>query len=299
MNPEIFPQPDSKMSQNLAQPLDQLDTPVAVDSKIHEKGVEIIESVSHDPLKESKAVTTSLEQLEECKWMIGGKIHFEERDADDYIGILTLNRTVRETIKKVFLVTSDTCSPNAKILLKRENNHIVLTHYEEKTRPGIGEEMHATLLYTKRRVANGHETLRDVYEYLREVDSRLSKDQVPTVEQVFSAYQLIIKPDWKFTIDSVEYIKDGAVNVIVAKLLWNGRHEIVNQEGHPISGSFLHVTLVNIDASLATEEEKIQLLVKDLQNQLCGKFMKIGIRGEQIDLEFGQSGSKERVRPHL
>jgi len=83
-------------------------------------------------------------------WNIGGKIHFEEQSSVDYIGTIEINELTRKALKKIFDVHADSCAHNAKALLKKENNQIILTHREERSKPGIGEEIHATLLYTSK-----------------------------------------------------------------------------------------------------------------------------------------------------
>ena len=230
-------------------------------------------------------------------WMIGGKIHFEEQGSANYIGTVEINELTRKTIKDFFDVQIDSCAHNAKALIKRANDQIILTHYEERAKPGIGEEMHATLLYTKKRVENGHETLRDIYENLRDADTSLPQDRAPTVEQVANAYQKIIKPDWKFQIVDVVFISGKTGSGVVAKLQLDGQDEISNNQGHPISGNFLHLTLAMIDASMTSEMEKIQLVASALKENLSGKMVKIGNRNGQADLEFGVSGSVDRIRP--
>ncbi len=232
-------------------------------------------------------------------WMIGGKIHFEEQSSADYIGTIKINELTRNAIKDFFDVQIDSCAHNAKALLKKENNQVILTHREERSKPGIGEEMHATLLYTSKRVENGHETLRDIYENLRDADASLPQDRAPTVEQIANAYQKIIKPDWKFQVVDVVFISGKTGSGIVAKLQLDGQDEISNNQGNPISGSFLHVSLAMIDASMTSEMEKIQLVASALKDNLSGKMVKIGNRNGLADLEFGISGSADRIRPLL
>lgn len=231
-------------------------------------------------------------------WKIGGKIHFEQQSSSDYLGTLDLNKSTRETLKEYFDVKDDSCAPNAKVLIKNENGNCLIKHYEERAFPHVGEEMHATLLYTTKRVDNGHETLRDIYENLLEVNQNLPADQVPSVEQIAQTYQKLIKPDWKFEISDVQFVVGKTGSVIIAKLLHEGKDEIVNESGNPVSGNFLHLTLVNIDLSLASETEKINLVVTKLREKFLSKKIKIGNRKGFADLEFGISGSKERIRPN-
>lgn len=231
------------------------------------------------------------------EWKIGGMIHFEEQSSTDYIGTAIINKLTRNTIKKSFDIQVDSCANNAKALLKKENGLIILTHREERSKPGIGEEMHATLLYTSKRVENGHETLYDVYNNLRQIDESLPQDQAPTLEQIANAYQKIIKPDWKLQISDVQLISNNTESFIIANLELNHQDEIQNNQGNPISGNFLHLTLAMIDSSMTQEMKKIQLVVSDLKNILLGKMVKIGNKNGYADLEFGISGSSARIRP--
>jgi len=232
----------------------------------------------------------------ESQWKIGGKIHFEEQGSPRCIGTVEVNEITREEIKQIFPVAEDSCAHNAKPLLKKDNERFVIRHSEERSRPGIGEEMHATLLYTSRRF-NEHETLQDIYENLVQVDETLPHTEPPTVEQVANAYQKILSPDLTFDISKVEFIQGQTAGVIVAKLMLQGKDEIVNKYGKPVSGKFLHMTLVNVDSSAAPESEKITFLVKNLNKRLSGKRLAIGHKDGKADLEFGLSGSAQRVRP--
>lgn len=229
---------------------------------------------------------------------IGGKIHFEEKSSIDYLGTLDLNLLTRDVLKEHFIIKDDSCAPNAKALIKQDNGDYFIKHYEERSVPGLGEEMHATLLYTSKRVESGHETLKDIYQNLVEVNKNLSIDRTPTVEEIAQAYHAIIKSDWKFEISDVEYIIGKTGSCIIAKLLYQGKGEILNEKGKAISGNFLHLTLVNVDLSVSSETEKINLVVAKLKEKLIGKKIKIGDRGGLADLEFGVSGSKDRIRPN-
>lgn len=231
-------------------------------------------------------------------WKIGGKIHFEEGSSSDYVGTIAINELTRKTIKYFFDIQIDSCACNAKVLLKKESNQIILTHREERSKPGIGEELHATLLYTSKRVERGHETLHDIYSNLRQVDESLPQDRVPTIEQVSNAYQKFIKPDWQFQIADVQLISNNTGSFIIARLELNGQDEIQNNQGSPISGNFLHLTLAMIESSIS-EIEKIQLVVSELKNELVGKMVKIGNKNGYADLEFGVSGSSARIRPFI
>jgi hypothetical protein len=230
-------------------------------------------------------------------WKIGGKIHFEEQSSADYIGTLEINELTRATIKDFFDIKSDSCAHNAKVLIKKDNDKIVITHREEKSKPGIGEEMHATLIYTSKRVDDEHDTLRDIYDNLMEVDGNLPSEQPPTVEQVANAYQKIIKPDWKLLISDVEFISGKTGSGIIAKLRFNGQKELLNEKGKPISSGYLHLTLAMVDPSAISERDKINHVVLELRKKLSGNMIKIGNKNGLADLEFGVSGSKDRIRP--
>lgn len=198
---------------------------------------------------------------------------------------------------------NEKCANNAKVLIEKgRDNKFVIRHYEEKRNPGVGEEMHATLLYTSKRVQNGHETLKDIYKNLEEIDKSLPYDHVPSVKQIAKTYQKIISPDWKFEISGVVFIRGNTGNLILAKLLFNGKEEIVNEKGQPVSGDFLHISLANVQPSVLfskEDEEKINTTVLMLNKILYRKFVKIADKNGQADLEFGISGSspKERIRP--
>lgn len=230
-------------------------------------------------------------------WKVGGKIHFEEHSGANFIGIVNVNSVIREILHEIFDVKSDLCAENAKVLIKQENGSFVIRHYEERNKPGIGEEMHATLLYTSRRIEGGHETLKDICTNLAQVEKTLSCVEAPSLEQVANTYQKIIKPEWRFEISNIVFWTSQISNVIVAKLLFNGRDEIVNEQGNPVSGGSLHMTLLNLDSSVTSDKEKIEQLVAKLKEKLIGKMVKIGDRNGLADLEFGISGSSNRVRP--
>ena len=134
---------------------------------------------------------------EDTSWRIGGKIHFEEKSGSGYIGLEEIGG-ITQTILRETLGIKGSCPLNAKILLKRERGVAEITYYEEKNRPGVGEEMHATLLYTQPRGFNDSETLKQVCPVLF--------DQCkipPTMEEVARAYNSIIRPDSKFQISEI------------------------------------------------------------------------------------------------
>lgn len=153
----------------------------------------------------------------DIEWRIGGKIHFEEESGPDYIGIKEVNKV-------------DVCSDNTKILLKREADEIQMTHYVEKSRPRVGEEMHATLLYTQARGFCNSETLNQICENLFE-----RCDVPPSIENVAAKYGSIIKPEWKFKLAEVVLTKSASgSSFIMAKLLFEG-HERLFKDNKPIS----------------------------------------------------------------
>ena len=238
-------------------------------------------------------------EIDEGCWRIGGMIHFEEQSSDETIGILEINTITRATLQDLFDIKMDSCANNAKALIKKENDNTIITHYESKSKPGIGEEMHATLLYTSKRFGDEYETLHDIYQNLAEVDENLPRKQPPTLDQVANAYEKIIKPDWKLSISDVEYINIKTGAGIIAKLRFEGRDILINKNGNPISGQGLHLTLAIVDSSMLPEAEKINLVVLKLKEKLSGKMIKIGNRNGLADLEFGISGSPDRVRPSL
>lgn len=53
-------------------------------------------------------------------WKVGAKIHFEEENGSDYVGIKYLNATTKQLIKEIVTTEIDDCANNAKILLKNE-----------------------------------------------------------------------------------------------------------------------------------------------------------------------------------
>ena len=232
-------------------------------------------------------------------------MHFERRDGTGYLGLETLNSETVISLEEIFKVDKKNihCASDAKVLLKFEDKFII-SQYEEKSCPGKGEEMHATLLYTNRRdlTGNGHEILSDVYKYLRESDPSLSAEQVPTVAQISNVYQKAINLEQKFVISDVVFLKGTTGSGIIAKLLCNGKDYITDIKGNPISGGFLHISLVIISPSVSMTEEvdkMINQVVEILKKKLIDKSVKITQVDGLIDLEFGVTGSKpeERIRP--
>lgn len=244
-------------------------------------------------------------ETDEWAWKIGGKIHFQETDGADHLGLITLNQQTIAVLTEIFQVDKENqkCASNAKVLIgKSKAGTFFIGNYEEKKAPGVGEEMHATLLYTSKRMQNGHETLKDVYNNLVEIDENLPHASPPTVQQVASTYQKIINPDWKYEISEVVFMKGNTGNLILAKLLVNGKDEIVNAKGNSVSGNFLHISLAHIEPSALLnqeDEKKMNVAALRLNQILSGKSIKIASKNGQADLEFGISGSspQERIRP--
>ena len=226
----------------------------------------------------------------DIEWRIGGKIHFEEESGPDYIGIKEVNKVVRDALKRSVNIKVDVCSDNAKILLKREADEIQMTHYVEKSRPGVGEEMHATLLYTQARGFCNSETLKQICENLFE-----RCDVPPSIENVAAKYSSIIKSEWKFKIAEVFLTKSASgPSFIMAKLLFEG-HERLFKDNKPISAG-LHMTLVNFENSILASDEISDLLINEINLVIKDKMIKIAKKNGVADLEFGISGSSWRIR---
>lgn len=224
-------------------------------------------------------------------WKIGAKIHFEEEDGVDYIGTKQLHATTKQLIKEIITTVSDDCAENAKIFLKREENgEIRLTHYEEASKPGIGEELHATLLYTRPRGFCDSETL-------AQNCSRLfsSCNTPPSIEQVAKVYSSIIQPEWNFEIAEIALgNREKGPFCLVAKLLFEGKERIF--KGDKAISAGLHLTLVNFaDKSIFTDAA-LDELIKKLNEEFQGKQIKVAEKNGIADLEFGISGCSWRLR---
>lgn len=239
----------------------------------------------------SLVLLTSLSALPEAtSTRIGGKIHFEEEGGSDYIGTREINKITRNILHELLDIEIDSCAPNAKILLTQEDGKVTIAHYEEKSRPGMGEEMHDTLLYTKPRGFCDSETLEQV------CDTLFGKCESPkTIESVAKAYSAIIKPEWRFKISEVVLNENGTSSFISAKLLFDERTRLY-KDHKPISAT-LHLTLVNCcDSSLLASRDISEPLIKALNKELKGKLVKVAARNGVADLEFGISGSPWRLR---
>src|SRR5690348_1517217 len=62
-------------------------------------------------------------------WRVGGKIHFEEDSGTDYIGIKKINEITKNILKNIISVDIDVCADNTKVILKKEHDKIMMTHY--------------------------------------------------------------------------------------------------------------------------------------------------------------------------
>ena len=154
-------------------------------------------------------------------WAIGIKLHFEEESGSDYIGINDMNAASQQVIKSSLPVIRSTCAKNAKIQLVRFHNGIEITHYTEKMNPLIGEEMHATILYTRPRGFCDSETLTQVCPHL--FDSCITP---PSIEATQKRYQAMIHPDWRLVINTIYVFKGKGTITFSASLLLQGKSNI-------------------------------------------------------------------------
>ncbi len=222
-------------------------------------------------------------------WKIGGKIHFEEKTGDDYIGLQEINALTKDTLKSVLHVTKESCDHNAKILLKRENDGIRIDHYSEKSNPNAGEEMHATLLYTSPRGFCNSETLQQVCPVL------FQDCQNPiNIESVSNRYHSVIKPHWRFKIEEIK-VYENEKSITFSAILSFENQKNIDLDGKSISAG-LHLTLIQcFDTSIFNKRTVHQSL--DMLNQrFKGKFIKIADKNGMADLEFGISGESWRIR---
>ncbi len=234
--------------------------------------------------------SNKLVNRENLEWRIGGKIHFEEENGPDYIGINEINNIVKNVLREFINISIDSCSHNAKIFLKKQAGEIQLSHFMEKSRPGIGEEMHATLLYTQSRGFCSSETLKQVCQNLFD-----RCDVAPSIENVAARYSSIIKPEWKFKISEVVLTKSSNGNsFIIANLIFEDRPNLF-MDNKPISAG-LHMTLVNFDDSIQVSNEIGDPLINKINLALKDKVIKIAKKNGIADLEFGISGSSWRIR---
>jgi SAM-dependent methyltransferase len=259
--------------------------------KTHPHIFEVVAKKANSAKGDKQSANENFQKLlDDVQWQIGGKIHFEEESGLDYVGLKEINKLVREVLKKALNIRNDDCSANAKIRLTRKDNEIRMINYEEKSRPGIGEEMHATLLYTRPRGFCNSETLKQVCKNLFQ-----SCDVAPTVESIAKEYSATIKPDWKFKISEVALTKGAAgTSFVMAKLLFDDRENIY-KDSKPISAG-LHMTLVNSEDSILGDSKINDILVKKLNSALKNRMVKVAKRNGVSDLEFGISGSSSRIR---
>ncbi|MDP1975448.1 MAG: hypothetical protein Q8K37_05700 [Alphaproteobacteria bacterium] len=239
------------------------------------------------PKDTDKQITKKLD----ADWLVGAKIHFAEDNGADYLGIKEINKIAKTILKSLLNIHEDSGSDNAKILLKKEGDKIKMTHYEEKSIPGIGEEMHASLLYTGPRGFHDSETLHQVCNVLFK-----NCQSPPNIESVAKEYSDIIKSDWKFQLSKIVLTKsDNGPSFIMAKLLWDGRENIYKSD-KPISAG-LHMTLVNCaDSSILQDSTISNQLIEKLNAALKGKMIKMASKNGVVDLEFGKSGMPWRIR---
>lgn len=167
-------------------------------------------------------------------------------------------------IKEIKTTESDECADNAKISLKNERQTIHITHYEENSKPGIGEELHATFLYTRPRGFCDSETLQQNCSHL------FPSSPLPSIEQVAEVYRSIIQQEWKFQIAEISLgNREKGPFCLFATLLFEGQERIFKEDKAVSAG--LHMTLVNFtDRSIFTEYELDQL-IKNLNEAFQGK----------------------------
>lgn len=225
-------------------------------------------------------------------WKIGAKIYFEEKSDKDYLGTKEIQEITKTYLKEILSISSDDCPPNAKIRLIKDGEKIKMTYFEERSRPGVGEQLHTTLLYTTARGFCNSETLEQVSSNLSMTSDPSSP---PTLEQVAKKYDTIIEPEWKFKISEITLTQSSGTAFIIAKLLHKNR-ETISIHGNPISAG-LHMTLVNIADTSVFKHDELSRLIAQLNTTLQGQQIKIGNRQGHADLEFGISGTPERLRP--
>ena len=223
-------------------------------------------------------------------WKVGGKIHFEENDGADYIGLKSINKITKDILKSLLPIGKDSGADNAKILLNQENGQIIMTHYAEKSRPNVGEEMHATLLYTSPQGFCASETLHQVCGNLFQ-----NCNTPPNIKDVVEKYNSIIPQDLKFEISEIIVThKNGGPSFIMAKLSLEGRENIY-KNSHPISAG-LHMTFVNSNQAILSDPQISKKLTEKLNQKLKGQMLKVALKEGVVDLEFGLSGQPWRIR---
>ncbi len=88
------------------------------------------------PLIHTAAMEEQLSNQEtsEILWRVGAKIHFEEEDGIDYIGIKQLNATTKWLIKEIIATSSDDCAEkNYKPLcfIREREDFLILKPYNK------------------------------------------------------------------------------------------------------------------------------------------------------------------------
>ena len=237
----------------------------------------------------SDILKSNINPISESSWKIGGKIHFEEVGGADYIGLNEINALTKDALKSVLHITKDSGDNNAKILIKRQNDYIQIDHYTEKSRPDVGEEMHATLLYTSPRGFCDSEALKQLCPVL----FKNCKDPI-AIEDVVKKYQSIIKPDWRFKIEEIK-VYENEKNITFSAILSFESHKNIHLGGQYISAG-LHLTLVQCFDPTIFNKQTVYQCLEILNQRLKGKLIKISNKNGVADLEFGLSGQPWRIR---
>lgn len=242
-----------------------------------------------DLSNKSNILKSNINPIAESSWKIGGKIHFEKVSGADYIGLNEINALTKDALKSVLHITKESCGNNAKILLKRQNDYIQIDHYTEKSRPDVGEEMHATLLYTSPRGFCDSETFKQVCPVL------FKNCKYPVaIENVVKKYQSIIKPDWRFKIEEIK-VYENEKNILFSAILSFESHKNIHLGGKHISAG-LHLTLVQCFDPTIFNKQTIYQCLEILNQLLKGKLIDISNKNGVADLEFGISGQPWRIR---
>ncbi len=222
-------------------------------------------------------------------WKICAKIHFEEESGHDYIDLKEINTFTKDALKSALHITKESCENNEKILLKKDKGGIAIDHYTEKSRPNIGEEMHATLLYTSSRGFCDSETLKQICPVVfKDCHNPIA------IEDVNTKYQSIVKPDWKFKIEEIK-VYENKTSIIFSAILSFEDHKNIYFKDKPISAG-LHLTLIQCFEPSIFNKQTIQKCLDTLNHNLKGKSIKIAVKNGVADLEFGMSGELWRIR---
>ena len=193
------------------------------------------------------------------------------------------------TFSLLLTITKDSGDNNAKILIKSQNGCTQIDHYTEKSRPDVGEEMHATLLYTSPRGFCDSEALKQVCPVL----FKNCKDPI-AIEDVVKKYQSIINPDWRFKIEEIK-VYENEKNITFSAILSFESHKNIDLGGKHISAG-LHLTLVQCFDPTIFNKQTVYQCLEILNQRLKGKLIKISNKNGVADLEFGISGRPWRIR---